>query len=640
MVQGYVAITFRDILEDGDNDSGSFRRIIMNNLASFKFRKGFLTGYEEPHEHKYMEVLKPKPKNASFIVTLDIEAYGDAFGTLIPYAAGIYNGTDCILFYSTDYPSWEDMLLALVRTFLSPSYHGAKVYIHNLSRFDGTYLLRVLIRIGKLSLTYRDGSILRILLETHVDGKHHSFLIFDSLLLLPSSLAKLGVSFGTEVTKGIFPYSFVKQDNLLYWGDVPGFSYFNCSEGQYREYVESFSGVWDMRDQTFIYLKADLVCLHQVLVIFGNGIFDSYGVDFTYSTTIASLALRVFRTQYLGANLIPLTVGRVYKDIRLAYYGGIVDVYKPMGENLFYYDVNSLYPASMLLDMPIGQAFYYERDYIKLEDTFGFYFAVVTAPEGLDIPVLPFKGEKGTFCPGGSFSGWYFSEELKEAKNRYGYNIIVLRGYGYKRGKIFNGYVDHFYDIKRNKKGPEKAIAKLMLNSLYGKFGMKPVLTEVSFVVGEEAISKALKLGKVVDRLTINGDVEMIFNEVDLTEKDDVFGSLNVSVGLSAAIAAYSRITINRFKHIKGNPCFYTDTDSVVLQRPLSADLVGDGIGLMKLEYGSIVQGVFLSPKVYGLKLGNGDEVVKIKGLNKVVEYYKLLGLLFLGAILKNIRVL
>lgn len=33
--------------------------------------------------------------------------------------------------------------------------------------------------------------------------------------------------------------------------------------------------------------------------------------------------------------------------IRRAYYGGHTDTYKPYGENLYYYDVNSLYPFVM-----------------------------------------------------------------------------------------------------------------------------------------------------------------------------------------------------------------------------------------------------------------------------------------------------
>ena len=38
--------------------------------------------------------------------------------------------------------------------------------------------------------------------------------------------------------------------------------------------------------------------------------------------------------------------------IRDSYYGGAMDYYKAYGENLRYYDVNSLYPFVMKKDMP------------------------------------------------------------------------------------------------------------------------------------------------------------------------------------------------------------------------------------------------------------------------------------------------
>ncbi|GER42509.1 DNA polymerase [Striga asiatica] len=48
--------------------------------------------------------------------------------------------------------------------------------------------------------------------------------------------------------------------------------------------------------------------------------------------------------------------------IRRAYYGGHTDVYKPYGENLYYYDVNSLYPYVMKeFPMPGGKPVWYRN---------------------------------------------------------------------------------------------------------------------------------------------------------------------------------------------------------------------------------------------------------------------------------------
>lgn len=46
--------------------------------------------------------------------------------------------------------------------------------------------------------------------------------------------------------------------------------------------------------------------------------------------------------------------GRDYDVIKKAFYGGLVDTYNIKGDNLHYYDVNSLYPYAMLQDMPVG----------------------------------------------------------------------------------------------------------------------------------------------------------------------------------------------------------------------------------------------------------------------------------------------
>ncbi len=65
--------------------------------------------------------------------------------------------------------------------------------------------------------------------------------------------------------------------------------------------------------------------------------------------TISKLALEIFWKDHYKPDLdknqvIPLIKynRKMYNDIRQAYYGGITEVYKPYGEGLYYYDVNSL----------------------------------------------------------------------------------------------------------------------------------------------------------------------------------------------------------------------------------------------------------------------------------------------------------
>lgn len=56
---------------------------------------------------------------------------------------------------------------------------------------------------------------------------------------------------------------------------------------------------------------------------------------------------------------------------------------------------------------------------------------------------------------------------------------------------------------------------------------------------------------------------------------------------------------INKFKNIPGNPSFYSDTDSIILQHALVDSEVGNELGKMKLEH-HIQNAVFIGPKLYG----------------------------------------
>ena len=67
----------------------------------------------------------------------------------------------------------------------------------------------------------------------------------------------------------------------------------------------------------------------------------------------------------------------------------------------------------------------------------------------------------------------YFSEELKNAE-KFGYKVFVKKGYLFDKYNIFEEFISELYKIKEShkKEDPWYAISKLLMNSLYGRFGM------------------------------------------------------------------------------------------------------------------------------------------------------------------------
>ncbi|KIM70994.1 hypothetical protein PILCRDRAFT_38676, partial [Piloderma croceum F 1598] len=83
----------------------------------------------------------------------------------------------------------------------------------------------------------------------------------------------------------------------------------------------------------------------------------------------------------------------------------------------------------------------------------------------------------------------------------------------------------------------------------------------------------------------------------------------------SATIAAFAKLSINKFKNLNNNPCIYSDTDSVILEKELSDIFVGKEIGNMKLEH-KIKQGVFPRKKLYAIIDNNDKVIIKAAGAN------------------------
>ena len=170
------------------------------------------------------------------------------------------------------------------------------------------------------------------------------------------------------------------------------------------------------------------------------------------------------------------------------------------------------------------------------------------------------------------------------------------------------------------KSDPMNYIAKLLLNSLYGRFGMNDLFTYTEIISNKDyatfeknskpSIQDVIDLGK-------NYLVQLKNPKVDLdTDLDNSFEVHNVSVAIASAVTAYARIHMSQFKN---NPLlpnlYYSDTDSVYFDGPLPKEFISNTeLGALKLE-GIYDKAIFLAPKLYALK-NDQETIIKIKGLN------------------------
>jgi hypothetical protein len=224
----------------------------------------------------------------------------------------------------------------------------------------------------------------------------------DSLKLLPGSLNELGTRFKVETLKGDFPYTFITRETLEYVGRKPDKKFYrNVKEVAYDQICEP----WDARKESLDYLTKDLISLHQVILSFRSIIFNKYQQKVENFLTLSALAFGIFRGYFMGSDCdIRLSHGAVDRDIRKAYMGGIVEIFKNFGKNLVCLDINSLYPFAMLNDMPTGSALLSVKP--ELGGSFGFFYAEVHCPETMKYPTLPFRHPKlGVICPTGRWKG-------------------------------------------------------------------------------------------------------------------------------------------------------------------------------------------------------------------------------------------
>jgi hypothetical protein len=176
-------------------------------------------------------------------------------------------------------------------------------------------------------------------------------------------------------------------------------------------------------------------------------------------------------------------------------------------------------------------------------------------------------------------------------------------------GQPFNTYVGTLYKFRDKRSADWSAlmdlIAKLLLNSLYGKFGSAK---------DRELLHVRPRMEDVVEKhmTPIDSPIGVpVFSEHVDVEADYMLPHI------AAWITAQSRVRLHEgLASLPPESVYYCDTDSIVTSASLPPSLCGSALGQYKTEMDDIVEAHFVAPKVYSLIGADGQEKARAKGFS------------------------
>ncbi len=585
----------------------------------------------KPKENKFKLIPKnvKKFKTINKVLGFDIETYKNNDNKALPYCLCLSNGES---FYSNNYENVIKLFcdyLDSICTKVNMNKHLEEkaveqilLYGFNNSAFDNIFILK--------ELKKRNPCLKTVIMNNTIKYiKYHNIRIYDIKNYYAGSLERVAKNFKLEISKGVFPYDFPNENNLYYNGDVPDIKYWNSKEDR-DTYIKENGNTFNLKDYTIKYCILDCKLVYEVAL---KHLKESYGeinnkkYDCRLCSTGASTALKLF-TQTFQKEILYESPENILEKERNAYYGGRTEVFKKEfktskdNKYLYYYDINSSYPYAMTKMQP----YQYKRNF-KINEK------EITENQIVDYYLYNSKveyiGNDKYFIPNiinrtdkkeivgmkNNDYNYHWGIELKEAINN-NCKITCNEIVEYEGKNLFEEYANYFYNerLKNKKTNISKAeFYKLLLNSLYGKFGQKikpnREICDNQYQVNQILNNKDNKLCSFE-----NFDDFILINYSNINDKNRSIGNL---IRFSSYITATARTNLSIFMRDVGHKnVYYCDTDSCFTTKKPNENLINESrLGAWKAESDNIIYAKFLAPKTYFYNTEDEHKTMKAKGL-------------------------
>lgn len=455
-------------------------------------------------------------------------------------------------------------------------------YFHNL-RFDGSFILDWLFRnhFVHVNRNARAGEFTTLISKM---GQYYSITVRwrngvrtefrDSLKKLPMTVAEIAGAFNLDMTKGEIDYNEFRPIGHTIT-DVE------------RDYIER-----DVRIVAYA-VKQQRIAGMTRLTVGSDSLKD-------YQSLISKRSF---------GRLFPILPTNIDTELRSAYRGGwaYADVRRQgrvQGAG-YVYDVNSLYPSVMSADvLPYGEPVF-TAGKPTVSKQFPLFITSVTFTAKLKPGHLPCIQIKNNI----HFLATEYLERIDEPETvsctnidlelwsrHYDLDILSYNGSWLFRGGVgmFDDYITKWNEVKTTSTGGMRTIAKLHLNSLYGKFATNPDVTPKIPIFENDRVK--LKLG-------------------DPDEREPVYTAMGVF------ITSYARRKTINAAQSHYDTFAYADTDSLHLIResePEDLDIDPVRIGAWKREY-RFERAIYVRAKAYCEELSDGTRETHVAGMPRSI---------------------